>query len=33
MKDIHSFEAYQETYRKSVEDPEGFWATIAEDFV
>jgi len=33
MKDIRSFEAYQETYRKSVEDPEGFWATIAEDFV
>jgi acetyl-CoA synthetase len=33
MKDIRSFEAYQEAYRKSVEDPEGFWATIAEDFV
>jgi len=33
MKDIRSFEEYQETYRKSVEDPEGFWATIAGDFV
>ena len=29
---IKSFEEYQEAYRKSVEDPEGFWGSIAETF-
>lgn len=29
---IRSFEAYQEAYQKSVQDPEGFWANIAEHF-
>ena len=29
---IRTFEAYQEAYRKSVQDPEGFWASIAEHF-
>lgn len=29
---ITSKEAYQEAYKKSVEDPEGFWAAIAENF-
>jgi acetyl-CoA synthetase len=29
---IKSFEEYQETYRKSVEQPEEFWAGIAETF-
>ncbi|WP_210463719.1 acetate--CoA ligase [Rufibacter roseolus] len=29
---IKSFEEYQETYRKSVEQPEEFWAGIAENF-
>ena len=27
-----SMEAYQELYRQSVEDPEGFWGKVAEDF-
>ena len=26
-------ETYQEMYRRSVEDPEGFWAEQAEEFV
>ena len=30
---IKSFEEYQATYKKSVEDPEGFWAGIAENFL
>lgn len=29
---IRSFEEYQDTYRKSVENPEEFWAGIAENF-
>ena len=29
---IKSMEQYQEMYRKSVDDPEGFWAQVAEDF-
>lgn len=30
---INSFEAYQTAYKKSVENPEGFWGEIAENFV
>jgi acetyl-CoA synthetase len=30
---IKSFEDYQSAYKKSVEDPEGFWAAIAENFL
>jgi acetyl-CoA synthetase len=33
MNRIQSFEEYKNTYQKSVEDPETFWATIAENFV
>lgn len=29
---IRTFEEYQEAYRHSVEDPEGFWAEIAQSF-
>ena len=29
---IKSFEQYKEDYKKSVEDPEGFWANVAENF-
>jgi acetyl-CoA synthetase len=29
---IRTFEEYQEAYRYSVEDPEGFWAEIAQNF-
>src|SRR5690606_5605558 len=29
---IKSLEDYQETYKRSVEDPEGFWAEIADQF-
>ncbi len=29
---IKSFEDYQEAYKKSVEDPEGFWGEIASNF-
>lgn len=29
---ITSKEAYQQAYKKSVEDPEGFWSAIAENF-
>ncbi len=29
---IRSFEEYEERYRRSIEDPEGFWAAIAETF-
>lgn len=32
MGTIRSFEDYQEQYRKSIEDPEAFWATIAGEF-
>ncbi len=30
---IKSFEEYKEAYKKSMEDPENFWAEIAEHFV
>ena len=29
---IHSMESYRAEYRKSIEDPENFWAGIAENF-
>lgn len=29
---INSFEEYESAYKKSVEDPEGFWADIASNF-
>jgi acetyl-CoA synthetase len=29
---IHSFEAYQNAYQQSIEDPAGFWSAIAEHF-
>lgn len=29
---IKTFEEYEEAYRKSVDDPEGFWAEVAENF-
>jgi acetyl-CoA synthetase len=29
---IKSLEAYQSAYKKSVEDPEAFWAGIADHF-
>ena len=29
---INSFEEYESAYRKSVDDPEGFWADIASNF-
>jgi acetyl-CoA synthetase len=29
---IKSFEAYQEAYRQSVENPEAFWSSVAEHF-
>lgn len=29
---IRSFEQYQADYKKSVDDPEGFWASVAENF-
>ncbi|HEX8038808.1 MAG TPA: acetate--CoA ligase [Chryseosolibacter sp.] len=32
MKKIKSIEDYQEEYRKSIENPEIFWAKIAEEF-
>jgi ribosome-binding ATPase YchF (GTP1/OBG family) len=30
---IKSLEEYHAAYKKSVEDPEGFWAAIAENFL
>ncbi len=33
MNIIGSQKAYEEIYRQSVEDPEGFWGKVAEDFV
>jgi acetyl-CoA synthetase len=30
---INTFEEYQETYNRSVNDPEGFWSDIADHFV
>jgi acetyl-CoA synthetase len=32
MKAIQSIEDYQEQYKKSVDNPESFWAEVAEDF-
>ncbi|MEO7523026.1 MAG: AMP-binding protein, partial [Ferruginibacter sp.] len=29
---IKSFEEYKQAYKKSVDDPEGFWASVAENF-
>lgn len=29
---VKSMEQYQELYKRSVEDPEGFWSEIAKDF-
>ncbi|MGI8636803.1 MAG: acetyl-coenzyme A synthetase N-terminal domain-containing protein, partial [Segetibacter sp.] len=29
---ITSFDNYRSTYKKSVEDPEGFWSEVAENF-
>ncbi len=29
---IKSFEQYHQDYKKSIEDPEGFWGTVAENF-
>lgn len=29
---LQSFEAYQDAYRKSIQDPEGFWAEVAKNF-
>ena len=29
---IKSFEQYKEAYKQSIEDPEAFWATVAENF-
>src|SRR6266404_4292463 len=30
---ITTFKEYEEAYKKSIENPETFWAEIAEDFV
>jgi acetyl-CoA synthetase len=30
---IKSFEEYKAAYKKSVEDPEGFWASVADNFL
>ncbi len=30
---IKSFEEYKAAYKKSVEDPEGFWSSVADNFV
>jgi acetyl-CoA synthetase len=32
MKKIGSFQDYQEEYRKSIDNPEGFWGEVAEEF-
>lgn len=32
LKKINSFEQYESDYKKSVQDPEGFWSSIAETF-
>ena len=29
---ISSFEQYQQEYRRSVDDPEGFWSGVADHF-
>lgn len=33
MNSIRSFQEYRRQYTRSIEDPEGFWAEVAEDFV
>lgn len=33
MSMIQSFDEYKKTYQQSVENPEAFWADVAEDFV
>src|SRR4051812_49138860 len=33
MHNIKTIEEYNKIYKKSVEDPEGFWAEVANDFV
>jgi acetyl-CoA synthetase len=33
MSIIHTFDDYQKLYQRSVDDPEGFWADVAEEFV
>jgi acetyl-CoA synthetase len=33
MNAIKTFQDYQQKYKKSIEDPEGFWAEVANDFV
>ncbi|MEJ7647293.1 MAG: acetate--CoA ligase [Chryseolinea sp.] len=33
MTIIHSVDDYKETYKKSVENPEDFWASVASEFV
>ena len=33
MRSIKSFSDYQQAYKQSIENPEAFWAEIAEDFV
>lgn len=30
---IRSFEEYEIAYKESVEDPEGFWGEVAQDFI
>ena len=30
---INSFEEYQKVYKESVDNPEAFWASVAEHFV
>ena len=30
---IKSFDEYQQAYQQSVDDPEGFWAEIAQNFL
>lgn len=29
---ITNFEEYKDAYKKSIEDPEGFWTEVAENF-
>lgn len=33
MRSIKSFSDYQQTYKQSIENPEAFWAEVAEEFV
>ena len=32
MNEIKTFEDYQKAYKQSIEDPAGFWGTVAEQF-